>query len=75
MKTGTGSGYNAALLCERLSSKGITRVDIGLELVELAQERATAHRSARPCSCAGRALLVLFTCRDHADSRRWKNSR
>ena len=43
LEIGTGSGYNAALLCERLGSKHVTSVDIDPELVELAQERLAAN--------------------------------
>ncbi|MGH3811695.1 MAG: methyltransferase domain-containing protein [Pseudonocardiaceae bacterium] len=43
LEIGTGSGYNAALLCERLGSKRVTSVDIDPELVELAQERLAAN--------------------------------
>lgn len=43
LEIGTGSGYNAALLCERLGSSRVTSVDIDLELVELAQERLAAN--------------------------------
>ncbi|MGH3833984.1 MAG: hypothetical protein ACRDRS_26690 [Pseudonocardiaceae bacterium] len=38
----TASGYNAALLCERLSSEYVTSVDIDPDLVELARERLAA---------------------------------
>lgn len=37
--TGTGTGYNAALLCERLGSEQVTTVDIDASLVEAASER------------------------------------
>ena len=43
LEIGTGSGYNAALLCERLGSEYVTSVDIDLELVELARERLAAN--------------------------------
>jgi protein-L-isoaspartate O-methyltransferase len=38
LEIGTGSGYNAALLCERLGSAQVTSVDIDPELVDLARE-------------------------------------
>ncbi|MGH3770607.1 MAG: methyltransferase domain-containing protein [Pseudonocardiaceae bacterium] len=43
LEIGTGSGYNAALLCERLGSQWVTSVDIDPELVELAAERLAAN--------------------------------
>jgi len=43
LEIGTGSGYNAALLCERLGSEQVTSVDIDPELVELAGERLAAN--------------------------------
>ena len=39
LEIGTGSGYNAALLCERLGSDRVTMVDIDAGLVETARER------------------------------------
>jgi methyltransferase of ATP-grasp peptide maturase system len=43
LEIGTGSGYNAALLCERLGSEHVTSVDIDPELIELATERLAAN--------------------------------
>lgn len=43
LEIGTGSGYNAALLCERLGSERVTSLDIDPELVELAAERLAAN--------------------------------
>ncbi|MGH3811953.1 MAG: methyltransferase domain-containing protein [Pseudonocardiaceae bacterium] len=43
LEIGTGSGYNAALLCGRLGSEQVTSVDIDPELVELAAERLAAN--------------------------------
>jgi methyltransferase of ATP-grasp peptide maturase system len=43
LEVGTGSGYNAALLCERLGSAQVTSVDIDPELVDLARERLAAN--------------------------------
>lgn len=43
LEIGTGSGYHAALLCERLGSEHVTSVDIDPELVELARERLAAN--------------------------------
>lgn len=42
LEIGTGSGYNAALLCERLGSKRVTSIDIDMELVEAARPRLAA---------------------------------
>jgi protein-L-isoaspartate(D-aspartate) O-methyltransferase len=39
LEIGTGSGYNAALLCERLGSDRVTTVDIDPGLAEAARER------------------------------------
>ncbi len=39
LEIGTGSGYNAALLCERLGDERVTTIDIDPELVREAQER------------------------------------
>jgi protein-L-isoaspartate O-methyltransferase len=52
LEIGTGSGYNAALLCQRLGSELVTSVDIDPELVDLARERLAAngvavHRAIR----------------------------
>lgn len=43
LEIGTGSGYNAALLCERLGSDQVTSVDLDPELVDLAAERLGAN--------------------------------
>jgi len=43
LEIGTGSGYNAALLCERLGSTSVTSVDIDPQLVDLARERLGAN--------------------------------
>jgi methyltransferase of ATP-grasp peptide maturase system len=43
LEIGTGSGYNAALLCQRLGSELVTSVDIDPELVDLARERLAAN--------------------------------
>jgi protein-L-isoaspartate O-methyltransferase len=42
LEIGTGSGYNAALLCQRLGSAKVTSIDIDPELVELARARLVA---------------------------------
>lgn len=43
LEIGTGSGYNCALLCQRLGSECVTSVDIDPELVDLAVERLGAN--------------------------------
>jgi methyltransferase of ATP-grasp peptide maturase system len=43
LEIGTGSGYNAALLCERLGSAYVTSIDIDPELIDLARERLAAN--------------------------------
>lgn len=43
LEIGTGTGYSAALLCERLGSDNITSIDIDPELVDLAAERLAAN--------------------------------
>ncbi|MGQ0778684.1 MAG: methyltransferase domain-containing protein [Pseudonocardiales bacterium] len=43
LEIGTGTGYNAALLCARLGSAQVTSVDIDPELVDLARERLAAN--------------------------------
>ncbi len=43
LEIGTGTGYNAALMCARLGSEHVTSVDIDPEFVELATERLAAN--------------------------------
>jgi methyltransferase of ATP-grasp peptide maturase system len=43
LEIGTGSGYNCALLCQRLGGEQVTSVDIDPELVDLATERLAAN--------------------------------
>src|SRR5262249_17220674 len=71
LEIGTGSGYNAALLCERLGSERVTSLDIDPELVELAAERLAANGSPPPRAAAdgvrgypGRAPYdrIIATC-------------
>jgi methyltransferase of ATP-grasp peptide maturase system len=39
LEIGTGSGYNAALLCARLGAKNVYSVDVPQELVDVARDR------------------------------------
>lgn len=39
LEIGTGTGYNAALLCHRLGSAGVYSVDVELDLIDTARER------------------------------------
>jgi methyltransferase of ATP-grasp peptide maturase system len=43
LEIGTGTGYNAALLCERLGDQHVTTIDIGPELTALAKVRLAEH--------------------------------
>lgn len=43
LEIGTGSGYNAALLCGRVGAANVTTVDVDAELVDLAAERLAAN--------------------------------
>lgn len=42
LEIGTGTGYNAALLCHRLGSEHITSVDIDRELIDISRERLSS---------------------------------
>ncbi|MFV2172547.1 methyltransferase domain-containing protein [Actinomadura sp. LOL_016] len=62
LEIGTGTGYNAALLSERLGSANVTSIDIDPELVEAARGRLAGagyvpHVEVRDgaLGCAGRA--------------------
>ena len=43
LEIGTGTGYNAALLCERLGDIHVTSIDLNAELVVLAAARLMEH--------------------------------
>jgi protein-L-isoaspartate(D-aspartate) O-methyltransferase len=42
LEVGTGTGYNAALLSERLGDRNVTSIDIDPELIKLAEQRLAA---------------------------------
>lgn len=52
LEIGTGSGYNAALLCERLGAARVTSVDIDLGLTERARD-ALDHAGHTPTVVTG----------------------
>jgi methyltransferase of ATP-grasp peptide maturase system len=52
LEIGTGTGYNAALLSERLGDTHVTSIDIDPELVAIARRRLAAH-GYRPHLVAG----------------------
>lgn len=52
LEIGTGTGYNAALLCHRLGEHNVVSVDLDPELVEVAQRRL-ATLGYRPTLIAG----------------------
>ncbi len=54
LEIGTGTGYNAALLCRRLGSEFVTSIDIDQGLVEVARQRlASAGYSPRLAAADG----------------------
>lgn len=56
LEIGTGTGYNAALLCARMGDSNVTTVDIDPELVGLAQARLAANGHAPTVVAADGAL-------------------
>ena len=52
LEVGTGTGYNAALLCERLGDANVASIDVDPELVALATIRLADH-NYRPTVVAG----------------------
>jgi protein-L-isoaspartate O-methyltransferase len=80
LEIGTGSGYNAALLCERLGSDHVTTIDCDVELVEEARRRLSEH-GYEPTVVAGDGYLgyppnalydrVIATCRARQVPRAW----
>jgi protein-L-isoaspartate O-methyltransferase len=74
LEIGTGTGYNAALLCHRLGAESVFSVDIGAGLVAAARERLAALGYAPTLVAAdGRLGLpghgpfdrIIATCDDH----------
>jgi protein-L-isoaspartate O-methyltransferase len=80
LEIGTGSGYNAALLCERLGSNRITTIDCDIELVEAARRRLSGH-GYEPTVAAGDGFFgyaphapydrIIATCRVRQVPRAW----
>jgi protein-L-isoaspartate O-methyltransferase len=80
LEIGTGSGYNAALLCERLGSNRVTTVDCDVELVEAARQRLSEH-GYEPTVAAADGFLghaptapydrVIATCAVRQVPRAW----
>jgi methyltransferase of ATP-grasp peptide maturase system len=71
LEIGTGTGYNAALLCHRLGDQNVTTVDIDPELVDAARARLSACGYRPTCVAADGAQghlagapydRVLATC-------------
>ena len=80
LEIGTGSGYNAALLCERLGANRVTTIDCDIALVEAARRRLSEH-GYEPTVVAGDGFLgyapnapydrVIATCRVRQVPRAW----
>ncbi|MEA2618568.1 MAG: hypothetical protein QOE72_4351, partial [Chloroflexota bacterium] len=80
LEIGTGSGYNAALLCDRLGSNRITTIDCDIELVEAARRRLSGH-GYEPTVAAGDGFFgyapnapydrIIATCRVRQVPRAW----
>jgi protein-L-isoaspartate O-methyltransferase len=52
LEIGTSTGYNAALLCHRLTDARVTSIDIDLTLIAEARDRL-ASLGYQPCLVAG----------------------
>ncbi|SHG74531.1 methyltransferase domain-containing protein [Streptoalloteichus hindustanus] len=52
LEVGTGTGYNAALLCHRLGDQNVTTLDVDADLVDAARQ-ALADAGYRPAARAG----------------------
>lgn len=71
LEVGTGTGYNAALLCERVGCDGVVSIDLDSSLIATAREHL-AQAGHHPClavadgyeGCPGRAPFdrVIGTC-------------
>jgi len=80
LEIGTGTGYNTALLCERLGSANVTSVDIDEELVQLARQRLLAAGHT-PCVVAADGFnghperapydRIMATCQVRAVPSSW----
>lgn len=80
LEIGTGTGYNAALLCERLGDDNVTSIDVDPELVALAGVRLADH-GYRPHLVAGDGAAgvperapfdrIIATCGLARIPRRW----
>src|SRR5438874_6872280 len=58
LEIGTGTGYNAAILCHRLGDKHVTTVDIDSRLVGSARERL-ANLGFHPTSATTNAVIEV----------------
>jgi protein-L-isoaspartate(D-aspartate) O-methyltransferase len=56
LEIGTATGYNAALLCQRLGSDSVTTIDIVPEFVEIAQNRLNSAEYTPTVATADGAL-------------------
>ncbi len=80
LEIGTGTGYNAALLCERLGSDQVTSIDIDAELIDRARTRLTAAGYRPAVAVADGALghpagapydRIIATCRTDVIPLAW----
>jgi protein-L-isoaspartate O-methyltransferase len=58
LEVGTGTGYNAAVLCSRLGDEYVTTVDIDSELVESARHRLAGLGYHPTCAVTDAAIAV-----------------
>lgn len=58
LEIGTGTGYNAAILCHRLGDNHVTTVDTDPQLVDLARQRL-ADLGYRPSSATANAVVEV----------------
>jgi protein-L-isoaspartate(D-aspartate) O-methyltransferase len=75
LEIGTGTGYNAAILCHLLGDDAVTTIDIDAELVDLARERLASlgyHPSFEPESGSYDRILATHSVDDiPAEWLRW----